>query len=82
MHTLGRTRCIITQGASHMIAQPVASHLQLCLFSLPLSAAAVLLADFTAVRAGTALRGFDNVACLVRAHTLCIHGARTVPMVC
>ena len=70
------------QGASQTSAQPVASHLQLCLFSLPLSAAAVLLADFKAVRAGTALRGFDNVACLVRTHTVCIHGAPTAPMVC
>jgi len=47
------------------------SNLQLCLFSLPLSAAAVLLADSRAVRAGTALRGFDHVACLV----LLLHAA-------
>jgi|NorSeaMetagenome_1021524.scaffolds.fasta_scaffold502860_1 hypothetical protein len=77
MHAFGRHT---VQGASHMIAQPVASHLQLCLFSLPLSAAAVLLTDFTAVRAGTALRGFDNVACLVRARMM--YSVHTVPVVC
>eukprot|EP00908_Phaeocystis_cordata_P001766 Transcript_119.p1 GENE.Transcript_119~~Transcript_119.p1 ORF type:complete len:392 (-),score=127.95 Transcript_119:100-1176(-) len=47
------------------------SNLQLCLFSLPLAAATVLLDDLPAVRAGGALRGFDGMACLV----LLLHAA-------
>ena len=66
-HTMHHT--MHPRSASHSASHSLlASPLQLCLFSLPLSAAAVLLADFAAVRAGTALRGFDAVACVVRAY--------------
>ena len=43
------------------------SNLQLCLFALPLSGAAMLLEDWPAMRDGEMLRGFDGVAVAVLA---------------